>query len=145
MANLFPTGSLETTTLTDSTNVDYKGSYAIDFETGEFIKNSDGTIKVLDAFEAYIQWCQLAMMTTRYKYIAYSSKFGKDSIDKSVDKKAMELELIRVTREALMVHPMTSNVDNFIFEWKDSEVYYTYEVITIKNQNTVLTSTEKVG
>lgn len=145
MANLFPSGSLETVPIKESTEIEFKGSYAIDFETGEFIKNPDGTIKILDAFEAYIQWCQFAMMTARYKYMAYSSRFGRDIIGKVSDRQAMELELKRITKEALMVHPMTSSVDNFTFTWENGEVYYEYEVSTTTGQSKVLISTEKVG
>lgn len=145
MANLFPIGSLETITLKENKQIEFKGSYAVNFETGKFIKNLDGTIKILDAFEGYIQWCYLAMMTARYKYRAYSSKFGKDVIGSVPDNKAMELELKRVTQEALMVHPMTESVDNFSFDWRNGEVYYEYEVQTVKGQKKVLTSTEKVG
>lgn len=144
MASLFASGSLESTNLTSST-VEFKGSYAINFETMEFIKNPDGTTKILDAFDAYIQWCELAMMTARYKYMAYSSKFGKDIIGKIPDKQAMELEIKRVTKEALLVHPMTASVDNFVFAWGNGEVDYTYEVTTTTGQSKVLTSTEKVG
>lgn len=145
MANLFPTGSLDITTLTDNSNVDYKGTYAFDFEAGDFIRNADGSIKILDEFEAYVQWCQKAMLTTRYKYRAYSSKFGKDIIGTSMDQKAIELELERTTRETLMVHPLTKSVDNFTFTWGNGEVYYTYYVTSTKGQTATLKSTEKVG
>ena len=144
MANLFPTGSLEATNLTDSTNIKLKDSHAINLETMEYIKNPDGTVKILDAFDGYIQWCQLAMMTARYKYKAYSNKFGRDIIGKIIDEKAMELELKRITAEALMVHPMTSSVDNFVFTWGNGEVYYTYEVTATNGESKVLNSTEKV-
>lgn len=146
MANLFPSGSLESTNLTDSslTN-EYKGSYAINFDTMEFIKNPDGTTKILDVFETYIQWCQLAMMTARYKYMAYTSRFGRDIIGKTVDQKAMELELKRVTKEALMVHPMTESIGDFVFTWGNGEVYYTYAVTTKTGQSNILSNIEKVG
>lgn len=145
MANLFPNGSLESVTLKENIIVQFKGSYAINFETGEFIKNPDGTIKVLDEFEGYIQWCEKAMLTARYKYSSYSSKYGKDIIGSSLDKKAMELEIKRITQEALLVHPMTSSVDSFTFDWRNGEVYYEYEVQTVQGQKKVLTSKEKVG
>jgi hypothetical protein len=145
MANLFATGSLEAITLKENEKIEFKKSYAINLGTGEFIKNPNGSIKVLDYFEAYIQWCYLAMMTARYKYMAYSDRFGRDIIGKSIDKKAMELEIKRVTQETLYVHPMTDSVDNFSFDWKNGEVYYEYEVQTVDGQTKVLTSTENVG
>lgn len=145
MANLFPVGSLETTTLTDNSSIEFKGTYAFDFETGEFIRNTDGSIKILNKFEAYVQWCQKAMLTSRYKYSAYSSKFGKDILGSTLDKKAIELELKRITQEALLVHPMTKSVENFVFSWESSDVYYTYEVTSTTGQTATLASTEKVG
>ncbi|MFL0165589.1 DUF2634 domain-containing protein [Candidatus Clostridium helianthi] len=146
MADLFPSGSLQSTGLgNNDLTTEFKGSYAINFDTMEFIKNTDGTIKVLDAYEAYIQWCKLAMMTARYKYRAYTSKFGRDIIGKMIDQKAMELEIKRVTTEALKVHPMTGSVDNFVFAWENGEVYYTYEVTATSGQSTVISNTEKVG
>lgn len=136
MANLFPTKSLDSIdeTIANSNNVQFKGSYGFDFEKGEFIKNTDGTIKIVDESEAYFQWCQKAMSTNRYKYSAYSNKFGKDLIGDNIDQKAMELEIIRTTTECLMAHPMTSKVSNFNFEWGNGEVYFTYIVTTIQNQ-----------
>ncbi|MZK53684.1 DUF2634 domain-containing protein [Clostridium beijerinckii] len=145
MANLFPTSSVYTAVLTDTSNIDYKGTYAFDFETGEFIRNADGSIKVLSEFEAYVQWCQKAMSTRRYKYRAYTSKFGKDIIGSTLDQDAIELELKRTTQEALMVHPLTKSVDDFTFTWDDSSVDYTYQVTSTKGQTITLSSTEKVG
>ena len=145
MANLFPSGSLETTNLIDSSSLSFKGTYAFDFETGEFIRNTDGSIKILNTFEAYVQWCQKTMLTSRYKYSSYSSKFGKDIIGSTLDKKAIELELKRITQEALLVHPMTESVDTFAFTWESSDVYYTYKVTSTTGQTATLTTTEKVG
>ncbi|NFO40775.1 DUF2634 domain-containing protein [Clostridium botulinum] len=144
MPNLFPTANEEIINLEEDRKQEFKGSYAINFETGEFIKSSDGTVKILDEFEAYIQWCQLAMMTIRYKYMAYSNRFGRDIICSSItDKNFIELELKRITQEALMMHPLTKSVDSFSFEWKGSNVYYSYEITTIKKQSKALKSTMK--
>lgn len=145
MSNLFPIGSLETTTLINNSNTNFKGTYAFDFESGDFVKNADGSIKILSEFEAYVQWCQKAMSTRRYKYRAYTSKFGKDIIGSTLDQDAIELELKRITQEALMVHPLTKSVDDFTFTWDDSSVDYTYQVTSTKGQTTTLSSTEKVG
>ncbi|HBJ2623618.1 UNVERIFIED_ORG: hypothetical protein B2H98_06815 [Clostridium botulinum] len=145
MPNLFPTNNEEIINLEKNNQQEFKGSYAINFETGEFIKNKDGTIKVLNEDEAYIQWCEKAMLTARYKYGAYSNRYGKDIIGSDItDKKFIELEIKRITQEALMVHPLTKSVDSFSFEWKGSNVYYSFEVTTTKNRNKVIKSNKKV-
>lgn len=129
MANLYATNLLSNDEVTDSNN-DFlqKKSYAIDFNTMKFIKNQDGTVKLLDELESYMQWCQLAMMTSRKIYMAYSDKFGKDIIGSDLDKAATELEIKRITQDALMVHPLTESVDNFTYTWEGNKCFYEYDV-----------------
>lgn len=129
MANLYPTTTAVVNVANESTeNFIQKKTYAIDFETMEFIKNPDGTVKLLDEFESYIQWCELAMLTIRNKYMAYSNKFGRDSASVSLDRSVVALEEKRKTVEALMAHPLTTKVDNFVFTWEDDELYFVYTV-----------------
>lgn len=130
MANLYPTSTATTTAVvnTSTENFVQKKTYAIDLETMKFIKNPDGTVKLLNEFESYIQWCELAMLTVRNKYMAYSSKFGRDSTRVSSDKDLIELEEKRLTIEALMAHPLTTKVDNFVFTWEDDDLYFSYNV-----------------
>lgn len=129
MANLFPTDSISNTEdLASAQQFIQKQSYAIDFETMQFIKNPDGTVKLLDELESYMQWCQLAMLTTRKIYMAYSDKFGKDIIGSDLDKAATELEIKRITQDALMVHPLTKSVDNFTYTWEGNKCFYEYYV-----------------
>ncbi len=138
MANLYPTTTAVVNITNESAeNFIQKKTYAIDFETMEFIKNPDGTVKLLDEFESYIQWCELAMLTARNKYMAYSNKFGRDSAIISLDRSVVELEEKRKTIEALMVHPLTTKVDNFIFTWKDNELYFTYTVTSSLGSSTL--------
>ncbi|MBS5984584.1 MAG: DUF2634 domain-containing protein [Clostridium butyricum] len=145
MANLFPTNSIESVTIKENSTFELKGSYAIDFETMTFIKNPDGTVKILNSYDAYIQWCQLAIMTIRNRFKAYTYRFGREELNKELNKEATEMELVRITQEALMVHPNTESVDSFSFTWKNGEVYYEYKVTPIKGQSKVLKNTEKVG
>lgn len=144
MANLFPTNSIESVTIKENSTFELKGSYAIDFETMTFIKNPDGTIKILNGYDAYIQWCQLAIMTIRNRFKAYTYRFGREELNKELNKEATEMELTRITQEALMVHPNTESVDSFSFTWKNGEIYYEYKVTPIKGQSKILKNTEKV-
>lgn len=145
MANLFPINSIESITVKEDATFELKSSYAIDFETMTFIKNPDGTVKVLSGYDAYIQWCQLAMMTIRNKFKAYSYRFGRDKLNTKLNKEATEMELKRITQEALMVHPNTKSVDSFSFIWKNGEVYYEYKVTPVQGQSKILKNTQKVG
>jgi len=144
MANLFPTNSIESVTIKENSTFELKGSYAIDFETMTFIKNPDGTVKILNSYDAYIQWCQLAIMTIRNRFKAYTYRFGREELNKELNKEATEMELVRITQEALMVHPNTKSVDSFSFTWKNGEVYYKYRVNPVNGQSKILKNTQKV-
>ncbi|NME95368.1 DUF2634 domain-containing protein [Clostridium cochlearium] len=129
--------------------LEFKGSYLFDFEKGEFVTNPDGTIAKCDDLQAYIQWCNKALATPRYK-LAYSDLVGqefKSIIGSGLSKSAIELEIKRMTIETLMVHPKTKDVTNFNFKWAGNkeEVYYEYEVITIDEERFTLDNTVKVG
>lgn len=145
MANLFPINSIESITPKENETFELKGSYAIDFETMTFIKNPDGTVKILNGYDAYIQWCQLAMMTIRNKFKAYSYRFGRDKLNTKLNKEATEMELTRITQEALMAHPNTKSVDSFSFTWKNGEIYYEYKVTPVNGKSKILKNTQKVG
>ena len=144
MAKLFPTNSIESVTIKENSTFELKGSYAIDFETMTFIKNPDGTVKILNSYDAYIQWCQLAIMTIRNRFKAYTYRFGREELNKELNKEATEMELTRITQEALMVHPNTKSVDSFSFTWKNGEVYYKYRVNPVNGQSKILKNTQKV-
>ncbi|KLU74284.1 MULTISPECIES: DUF2634 domain-containing protein [Clostridium] len=151
MSNLFPKETnFNTISLEDvlDANLDCNGSYAFDFKKGEFVTNPDGSIAKCDAFQAYIQWCNKAILTPRYK-LAYDDLYGqefKSIIGSGLTKPAIELEVKRMTIETLMVHPRTKGVTNFQFRWSihKEELYYTYEVLTINDEKAILDNIVKV-
>jgi hypothetical protein len=151
MPNLFPedAGFEENNIESLEEPLEFKGSYLFDFEKGEFVTNPDGTIAKCDDFQAYIQWCNKALATPRYK-LAYSDLVGqefKKIIGSGLTREAIELEIKRMTIETLIVHPRTKSVDNFKFVWSDNkeEVYYTYEIQTIDDEKIMLDNIVKAG
>lgn len=151
MPNLFPESinSDEINIENVEESLEFKGSYLFGFEKREFIKSPDGTIVKCDDLEAYKQWCQLSMMTERYKYV-FSNLFGqefRELVKSGLSREAIELEIKRMTEEALKVHPRTKDVRSFNFNWSDNreEVFYTYEIMTIDEENIYLDNIVKVG
>lgn len=147
MANLFPIETdFEELNVQSNQEVEFKGSYKFDFEKCEFIKNIDGTIARCNEEEAYIQWCQKVMRTPRF-LLAYSDLFGNeiDSLRSSdLNNEAIELEVKRMTKEALKVHPKTIDVDNFKFIWNNGNLYFEYNVNSYYNNNVTLSNEMKV-
>lgn len=152
MPNLFPVDAefehvdIETLALEPE---DFQGSYVFDFERGDFVKGPDGKIMKANRYEAYIQWCQKALTTERYKHISYSDAYGQEYytlIGSGLSKDAIELEVERMTKEALFVHPYTSDIDSFEFSWSQNqdELYFNFEVKTIEDENFIIEHTIKV-
>ncbi|HCQ6128764.1 DUF2634 domain-containing protein [Clostridioides difficile] len=146
MPNLFPQNeTFETVELKNNNKneLDLKGSFLFDFIKGEFVKNADGTLKRCNKVEAYKQWCQKAILTPRCKRSAYSSVYGseiKDLIASNLSQSAKELEISRLIKETILVHPYTKEVSNFIFNWLENSslVNYEFDVLTIDDENIVI-------
>lgn len=156
MANLFPesdytndtTSSSTSTTSGNNSDAGYKGSYKFDFKKGEFVRNPDGTLARCNRLEAYEQWCNKAM-NTPVGFRAYSRLYGHelDTLSDSLySRDAIELEVKRMTVEALMVHPRTKEVTDFTFTWQNNgELYYEYTVVTVDNNKVGLNNSVNVG
>lgn len=153
MANLFPEDmTFEVTDLVENeTKVieDLKKSYAFDFEKGEFVKGPHGKILLVDRLEAYMQWCQKSLLTKRIKHLSYTNIYGQEYytlIGEPISKPAIELEVERMTRETLMIHPYTKKVENFTFEWNKNkeELLFTFDVITVLDELFTLEHVEEM-
>ncbi|AOY77185.1 DUF2634 domain-containing protein [Clostridium formicaceticum] len=153
MPDLFPENmDFEITEMIESESEsvgNFKKSYAFDFEKGEFIRGPDGKILLVNRLEAYKQWCQKALCTKRNKHLSYSNMYGQEYytlIGQDINKEAIELEVERMTREALMVHPYTRRVENFSFEWdKNKEhLYFSFDVITVLDELFTLEHSEEM-
>lgn len=147
MANLFPENTSFQVTDLDIINeeFDFKGSYLFDFEKGDFVKDSTGAIIKCDDKYAYVQWCNKALDTPRFRY-AYSNLYGQEFdelMQNKMSTSAIELEIQRMVTETIMVHPRSSTVINFNFKWTEDkqEVAYDFEVKTINGESIIIDST----
>lgn len=121
----------------------FKKTYAFDFEKGDFKRGPDGKVMLLDRLESYIQWCQKTLLTKRLKHLSYTDVYGQEYytlIGELISKEAIELEVKRMTVEALMVHPYTKEVDNFEFRWEQNkeELFFTFDVTTVLDELFIL-------
>lgn len=120
-----------------------KKSYHFDFNVGDFVKDYNGVIDKVDNYRAYIQWCIKCLNTKRYTKRAYGQYYGVEYhkfMFKNYPKNYVEMEVERMTREALLVHPYTKKVHSFIFYWdkNNSEFYFEYTVDTELGNSFVL-------
>ncbi|MCL6597932.1 MAG: DUF2634 domain-containing protein [Alicyclobacillus macrosporangiidus] len=95
----------------------YGTSWLFDFEKGDFVTDGSGHVVTCDGYQAWAQWCAKAVLTERFRYLAYSSNYGveMDAALQHPDPKAVQSDVERTITEALLVDPRTESVQNFTF------------------------------
>ena len=108
----------------------YRPSVYFDYESGDFLRDGANRMVPSNGREAYMQWCGKVVSTERESCLAYSSDIGTEFEDLQdiQDNDSRESEIERTITEALLVHPATEYVRNFVFEHRGEELYCTFDV-----------------
>lgn len=122
-------------------------SWQYDFEDGEFVISSTGKAVMVEGTEAWLQWCQKAIQTPRYRYIIYSRNYGQeleDLIGHQYGKTLLESEISRMAKEALLIDARTASVENFTFQWTGEKCMFTCEITDVYEETRIIQS-EVIG
>ena len=91
--------------------------YAIDFKTGEYIKDENNDIKVLEKNEALKVWIFKALKTERFRYVdVHSDSYGSEletNIGSIYQKSVKDALMINQIRDTLLVNPYILECYNF--------------------------------
>ena len=91
--------------------------YAIDFKTGEYIKDENNDIKVLEKNEALTVWIFKALKTERFRYSdVHSDEYGSEletNIGTIYQKSVKDALMINQIRDTLLVNPYILECYNF--------------------------------
>lgn len=91
--------------------------YAIDFKTGEYIKDENNDIKVLEKNEALKVWIFKALKTERFRYVdVHSDNYGSEletNIGTIYQKSVKDALMINQIRDTLLVNPYILECYNF--------------------------------
>ena len=109
--------------------------YAIDFKTGEYIKDGND-IKVLEKNEALKVWIFKALKTERFRYTdVHSDSYGSEletNIGTIYQKSVKDALMINQIRNTLLVNPYISECYNFEISNEDEYVpQITFNVKTV--------------
>jgi len=120
LPNLYPV--FETPELVEQAQpgvIKYGQSWEFDFNSGQFVKDGGGKLKLIDGHSAWVQWCIKAILTQRYAYLAYSKNYGfeQDAVRNMPDRKSKEAEIERCITEALLADPRTEWCRDFNMSW----------------------------
>ena len=110
--------------------------YAIDFKTGEYIKDENNDVKVLEKNEALKVWIFKALKTERFRYNeVHSNEYGselKTNIGTIYQKSVKDALIINQIRDTLLVNPYISECYNFEISNEDEYVpQITFNVKTV--------------
>lgn len=137
MPNLFPQDMEQTSSTMSYTTkpVKFGRGWKFDFDRGEFVSAPSGKMVPADGMEAYMEWCQKTLLTTRYAYLIYSRSYGSELenlLGQGFSKTMMESEIARMAREALMADSRTKSVQDFSFTWDEGQVFFTCQVYSVR-------------
>lgn len=153
MANLFPEnggffwGEEAAVVQADSSAVTFGRSWRFDYDQGEFVVSPTGRIAEADAREAWVQWCQKAIRTPRYRHVIYSRDYGSELenlIGSGYERAVIESEIERMASEALLTDARTSSVDGFSFAWNGDGCTFTCRVSSVQEEIEMMES-EVIG
>ncbi|WP_339009632.1 DUF2634 domain-containing protein [Fusobacterium animalis] len=110
--------------------------YAIDFKTGEYLKDENNDIKVLEKNEALKVWIFKALKTERFRYTdVHSDNYGSEletNIGTIYQKSVKDALMINQIRDTLLVNPYILECYNFEISNEDEYVpQVTFNVKTI--------------
>jgi len=138
VANLFPTAEAVVGDPTGSAEqIVFGRSWRFDFGTGEFVTTPTGKVAESEGKEAWVEWCQKALMTERYRHLVYSRNYGQefeDLIRSGLPRSAIEMEIERIATETLMTDPRTAGVDGFAYEWAGESCFFSCVVTNVHEE-----------
>lgn len=110
--------------------------YAIDFKTGEYIKDENNDIKVLEKNEALKVWIFKALKTERFRYAdVHSDNYGSEletNIGTIYQKSVKDALMINQIRDTLLVNPYILECYNFdIYNENEYVPQITFNVKTV--------------
>jgi hypothetical protein len=139
MPNLYPTVAPGVVPAASTRRVTFGQSWQFDFTAGEFVLTPTGKVVQSYILDAWAEWCRKALMTARYRWLAYGRNYGQefdDMIGHNFTRPAAESEIRRCARECLMADPRTKDVSGFAFTWEDSStVFFTCTTTNVYDES----------
>ncbi len=116
-----------------SQNLPVYKEWAYDFEKNCFLTRN-GKYYLVEKKEALKIWIYKAMKTARYRYPAYPREYGQEFdeiVGMSSSREIRESEAERLVQEALMVNPYITDVGDFEFEHRGSNLHIWFTAETV--------------
>lgn len=119
--------------------------YAYDYENNCLLLRN-GQTYLVEGNEALRIWIFKALITERFRYIAYDSDYGSeiDTLVGGLNSRVILSELKRFIIEALMVNPYILELSNFQFTQSGSGVRVEFDCATIYGKERITWEAKEV-
>ncbi|SHH15026.1 DUF2634 domain-containing protein [Desulfosporosinus lacus] len=142
--SIFPSEVINVTNLIDSTvitpsELPLVKEYAWDFENNDFLL-VDGKNAIVTGKEAIKVWVWKALQTKKYRYRAYTSKYGHELdslINQGFSTGALKAELERYLKESLLVNVYITGVKTIDITIDGSKTDVSFTVTTVYGEVSV--------
>lgn len=112
--------------------------YAYDFKNNQFLLDETGKHYYVYGNEAIKIWIYKTMITSRYKFSAYTDNYGTEVFDlvgEVISSRFKKEEIKRYITEAIMVNPFIISITKIDIEQKkDSAEIIVYYTTTFNNE-----------
>lgn len=125
-------------------------SWVFDFEAGRFMQGGQGPLRAYGE-DALVQWCLMAMNSTRFAHAVFSEAFGVESVEDLIGAvMASEIagEFEARLRDALLVHDRIVDVADFAVTYDGaSDTFFvdSFTVVTDEEERVAVTETTLQG
>ena len=106
--------------------------YAWDFIRNDFIFEN-GRQKIAEGLEALKIWAYKALVTERYKYLAYSWDYGQEIanlIGSNISSDFVKSEVKRYIEEAFLVNPHIKGIKNLSTTIKEDKISVDFTILS---------------
>lgn len=107
----------------------FKPSPLFDYDIGDFVRDGANRVVMVDGRDAYILWVLKVLKTQQGACLSYMGVgVDHEAALAETSREAVQAAFERSISEALLVHPCTERVYDFVFEWDSDTIYMGFTV-----------------
>lgn len=102
----------------------FKPSPLFDYDIGDFVRDGANRVVMVDGRDGYILWVLKVLKTQQGACLSYMGVgIDHEAALAETSREAVQAAFERSISEALLVHPCTERVYDFVFEWDSDTIY----------------------
>ena len=127
---LYPVFEIPTLSVSNTeTGRDFKPCPLFDFDLGDFVRDGANRVVMAEGRDAYILWVLKTLKTQRGACLSYmGAGIDSEAALAEMTREAVQSAFERTISDALLVHPCTERVYDFVYDWDSDTLYIKFTV-----------------